>query len=394
MFNIILALFAGILIGWNFHSFFLALDAPKILRDDFNISQTFLDKNEGNSTISPIKAVKKIEVVKKEIPKKIYQPIKTSFYSLLHNGLFSDAMALYQQGSYERILFYRSTLKEYFEKENITNQEKTIRELLEYIEIDPENGESQLFLAKIYKERKEYKEAIKILNGLIEANTHIENDVVYTFLIDTTRLYIDSLKDSKSYQELQNFLEAQIRLNSKSSFFTFALAEHHVSLQSFNTATTLLKDIEFDDEYGERAKALLLKIEKNETTKEEYTYKLPLRQEGSHFMIDVTIDDTPLTLLLDTGATLTLIDEEKLPSSLTLINDNVKLKTAGGEVSTQLKMAQSFTVGEVKLKDFKVTTSSFTQENADGLLGMNFFQRFKFKIDQEKSLLFLSKKSK
>ncbi len=387
MFNIILALFAGILIGWNFHSFFLALDAPKILRDDFNISQTFLDKNvsknEENSTISPIKAVKKI-----------YQPIKTSFYSLLHNGLFSDAMALYQQGSYERILFYRSTLKEYFEKENITNQEKTIRELLEYIKIDPENGESQLFLSKIYKERKEYKEAIKILNGLIEANTPIESDILYTALIDTSRLYIDVLKESKSYQELQSFLETQIRQNTKSSFFTFALAEHHVSIQSFNTATTLLKDIEFDDEYGERAKALLLKIEKNETNKEEYDYKIPLKQEGSHFTIDVTIDDTPLTLLLDTGATLTLIAEEKVPSSLMLINDNVKLKTAGGEISAQLKIAKSFTIGEVKVKDFKVTTSSFTQENADGLLGMNFFQRFNFKIDQEKSLLFLSKKSK
>ncbi len=396
MFNVILALFAGILIGWNFHSFFLALDAPKILRDDFNISQTFLDKNvsknEGNRTISPIKFVKQTEEVKKETAQKVYQPIKTSFYSLLHNGLFSDAMALYQQASYERILFYRSTLKEYFEKENMTNQEKTIRELLEYIAIDPENGESQLFLSKIYKERKEYEEAIKTLNELIEANTHIESDILYTALIDTARLYIDSLKKSKSYQELQTFLETQIRQNIKSSFFTFALAEYHVSMQSFNTATILLKDIEFDDEYGERAKALLLKIEKNETNKEEYAYKLPLRQEGSHFTIDVTIDDTPLTLLLDTGATLTFIDEEKLPSSLTLINDNIKVKTTGGEISAQLKMAQSFTVGEIKLKDFKITTSSFTQENADGLLGMNFFQKFKFKIDQEKSLLFLSKK--
>ena len=392
MFNIILALFAGILIGWNFHSFFLALDAAKILRNDFNISQTFLDKNESNSTLSPVKSVKEVEAIKQETTKKVYQPIKTSFYSLLHNGLFLDAMDLYQQSSYERIIFYRSTLKEYFKKENMSNQEKTIKELLEYIEIDPENGESQLFLSEIYKERKEYKEAIKILNELIEENTHIESDLLYTALIDTSRLYINALKASKSYQELQNFLEAQIRLNSKSAFFTFALAEHHVSMQSFNTATILLKDIEFDDEYGERAKALLLKIEKNETNKEEYTYKIPLKKENSHFMIDVTIDDTPLTLLLDTGATFTLIDEEKVPSSLTLINDNVKLKTAGGEVSAQLKMAQSFTIGDVKLKDFKVTTSSFAQENADGLLGMNFFQKFKFKIDQEKSLLYLSEK--
>jgi len=113
---------------------------------------------------------------------------------------------------------------------------------------------------------------------------------------------------------------------------------------------------------------------------------------GSHFTIDVIINDTPLTLLLDTGATLTLINEEKLPSSLTLINDNVTLKTAGGEVSAQLIMAENFRVGEIDLKNFKVTSSSYSQENADGLLGMNFFQKFKFKIDQKKKVLFLSKK--
>lgn len=87
-----------------------------------------------------------------------------------------------------------------------------------------------------------------------------------------------------------------------------------------------------------------------------------------------------------------MINEEKLSSAPTLINDNVTLKTAGGEVLAQLKMAQKFTVGEIELENFKVTTSSFTHGNADGLLGMNFFQKFKFKIDQEKKLLYLSEK--
>jgi len=393
MFNIILALSAGILIGWNFHSFFLALDSPKILRTDINISQAFVfDTNESNNTTLPSP---KIEEVVKDEPKpskKIHEPIKTSFYSLLHNGLFSDAMALYQQGSYDLILFYRTTLDNYFKKENTKNQEKTIREIREYIEIDPDNGESQLFLAQIYKERKAYKESIQILHELIERNTKVDNEVIYTAFIDTSRLYIDALKESKSYEEIQKFLETQIQLGTKSSFFTLALSEHHIFMQSLSTATILLKEIQFDEEYGERAKELLNQIEKNEITKEEYSYKIPLTKVGSHFTIEITIDETPLTLLLDTGATLTLINEGKIPTSLTTINDNIILQTAGGEVSAQLKMAQSFKVGEVKLENFKVTTSSFEQDKADGLLGMNFFQKFKFKIDQEKKLLYLSEK--
>jgi clan AA aspartic protease (TIGR02281 family) len=393
MFNIILALSAGILIGWNFHSFFSALNAPKILRTDINISQAFaLDINESNITQSTSTTIEKIVNEKPKAIKTTHEPIKTSFYSLLHNGLFSDAMSLYQQANYELILFYRTTLENYFKKSNSKDQEKTIREILEYIEIDSENGESQLFLAQIYKERKEYKKSIKILHELIEHNTRVDNEVAYTALMDTTRLYIDSLKESKSYEEIQKFLEAQIRLGTKSSFFTLALAEHHIFMQSFDTATILLKEIEFDEEYGERAKELLNKIAKNETSKSEYSYKIPLKKEGSHFTIEVTIDNTPLTLLLDTGATLTLINEERVPASLTTINDNVMLKTAGGEVLAQLKMAQSLTVGEIELKNFKVTTSSFEQDKADGLLGMNFFQKFKFKIDQDKQLLYLSEK--
>jgi clan AA aspartic protease (TIGR02281 family) len=394
MFNIILALSVGILIGWNFHSFFSALTPPKILRTDINISQAFsLDINESNITILPSPTQK--EIIKEETPKekvvqkKTYEPIKTSFYSLLHNGLFSDAMALYQEASYERILFYRTTIENYFKDLNTTDQEKAIREILQYIDIDPENSESQLFLAQIYKEKKEYKESIKILYDLL---TRMENEIAYSNLMDTTKVYIDSLKESKSYQEIQKFLEAQIRLGTKSSFFIMILAEHHIFMQSFDTATILLKEIEFDEEYGERAKELLNKIDKNETNKSEYSYKIPLKKEGSHFTIEVTIDNTHLTLLLDTGATLTLINEEKVPASLTTINDNVMLKTAGGEVSAQLKMAQTLTVGEIKLENFKVTTSSFEQDKADGLLGMNFFKKFRFKIDQDKKLLFLSEK--
>ena len=387
MFNLILALAAGILIGWNFHSFFLALDGPKILRTDVNISEMFLDINNSQTTSPTLD-----QNIKEETPQKTHKPIETSFYSLLHNGLFSEAMTLYQKGSYELVLLYRTTLDEYFKKENLKNQEKTIEEMLQYIEIDPENEITQLFLSEIYKERKEYKKSIQVLNELIERNRGLDNEVLYSTLIDTSRVYIELLQSEKSYQELQSFLETQIALNINSSFFTLALAEHHIFMQSFSTATILLKEVEFDEEYGEKAKILLDKIEKNETSKKEYEYSLPLKKKGSHFTIDVEVDNIPLSLLLDTGATLTLVNEEKLLSSLTLINEHVTLKTAGGEISAQLEMAQNFTVGEVELENFKVTTSSFTHEDADGLLGMNFFRKFNFKIDQEKELLHLSKK--
>ncbi len=46
----------------------------------------------------------------------------------------------------------------------------------------------------------------------------------------------------------------------------------------------------------------------------------------------------------------------------------------------------------LELKEFEFVTTPFKQRSADGLLGMNFFKRFKFKIDQEEGVLYLKKK--
>jgi len=144
-------------------------------------------------------------------------------------------------------------------------------------------------------------------------------------------------------------------------------------------------------EYGEKAKALLEKIEKIKAKKADYTYKFPLIKEGEHFLISVVIDEIPLKLLLDTGASYTLIDEDKLSSS-TILEEEITLQTPTGEIHTKLQQAQNFRVEELELKEFKLVTSPFKQESADGLLGMNFFKQFKFKIDQEEKILYLSKK--
>jgi len=381
MFNIILALTAGILIGWNFHTFFVALNPPIIFKNDINISQTTTPESNGSTASTKIPSDKE----------KHEKPMQSSFYSLLKNHQFSDAMELYQNSSKERVLLYRSTLNTYFKKRSLTHQEESIKELLEYIKIETENESSKRLLIDLYKKRKEYKESIKLITELIDSSSHEENEKLHQDLVDTSRLYIDTLQASKSFQQLEAFLERQIEYGVKAEFFIFNLAKYHVSMQSYDSAIKLLKEIEFDEKYGEKAKELLNKIITKKSINSEYLHKLSLTKNGSHFTIDVTIDDTPLTLLLDTGATLTMINEDKL-SSLTLINENITLKTAGGDVPAQLQMAEKLTVGDIELENFKVTTSSFKQEKADGLLGMNFFEKFKFKIDQENAILYLSEK--
>ena len=399
MFNIVLALVAGVFIGWNFHSFFQALNPPTILSTDINISsldnkQALKVKNIEIKNEENISKTQKIEKFLKRIDNNQTdeKAIPVTFYTLLNNGLYSDALALYKNENKEKKMLYRVTLESYFQDKIMMHSNEAIIQLEEYIEIEPQNIKSEEQLIQAYIQIKEYDKAIHLLIKRIENTSSAEEqEKLSQKITHTSQSYIDELTKNKNFQQLVAFLKEHIEYGFNVPFFTFTLAKHYVKSQEYLLAVKLLKEIEFNDEFGERAKKLLEQIKDKKINQEEYQYKLPLIKEGEHFLINVNIDETPLKLLLDTGASYTLIDENKL-SSLTLIDDEITLETPAGNISSRLQQAQSFKIAELELSEFKLVTSPFNQAHADGLLGMNFFKQFKFKIDQEKGVLYLGEK--
>jgi len=395
MFNLLLALMTGIIIGWTFHAFFTQLNAPNILKNDINIS-TPLEKR----MIQQPQALTSTQNVEKQAPKIVSQPepiestVKKnqtdSFSTLLKKGFFSDAMALYLDAQNDKLPLYRAELLDYFTKKSTKDTDLTISQMQEFMVLEPEHKAVTLQLIGLYQSMKEYAKAITLIDELIETASPSELDALYRKLIKTSESYIDQLKISKNFHTMVSFLEERIEMGIQTSFYTYTLAEYYVEIKKYLLATQLLKEIEFDEDYSEKAKNLLEIINQKLLENKEYAHKLPLKKEGDHFTIDVTIDNTPLTLLLDTGATLTMINKDKI-SSLTIIKENITLQTAGGEINAQLQEAESFVVGEIELGKFQVVSSSFEQQNADGLLGMNFFKEFKFKIDQDEEVLYLSR---
>ena len=381
MFNILLALIAGILIGWNFHSFFMALNPPKIVRDDFNLSYKPIKKVEFNTSVK--KEKEENQTIKKVSP--------ITFSSQLNNNLFLDAIRLYQKSNEDKKTFYRIQLDSFFQDKIFTNSKEAILQLKEYLKIEPENIKTRLQLIEAYQITEEYNRSIEILIKLLNSsNSAIEQELYHKEIIRISQIYIDKLIKDKNFQQLIAFLEKHIEYEFNTTFYTFTLAKHYTDTKEYHLAKKLLKEIEFDEEYGERAKALLKKIENRGNIEENYTYKFPLIKDGEQFLIEVNIDEIPLKLLLDTGASYSLIDENKL-SSLTVIEEEITLQTPAGNIISKLQQAQSFKIKELELKEFKVVTTPFKEKNADGLLGMNFFKKFKFKIDQKGEILYLTK---
>jgi len=379
IFQISLSLIIGILVGWNFHIFYISLEPTISIKNNKTI-----DKNTTKTVIIS-KNIKNKNIKDKKIDNNLSNQLK--FEKLLKNGDFDNAISLYMDGDEEEIKKYKLILKVYFYDNATKNPKKIIEEMLTYIELEPEAYNIKIHLAKIYREQKEFQKALNLLFEIKETQNSkiVENDLNIT--IDK---YIKHLKNSKNFKKLISFLEELINRDENSQNYTIRLAEIYTQLNKYEESKRVLEEIDENSIYSNKAKNILKKIEKKEKELQHYRYIIPINRVGSQYSINISINNTPLTLLLDTGATYTFIDEEKLPS-LTL-GKEILLNTAGGEITAHFANVETLNIGELQLNNFPITVAPFKEDFADGLLGMDFFEKFDFKINQNIGLLYLSEK--
>ena len=120
---------------------------------------------------------------------------------------------------------------------------------------------------------------------------------------------------------------------------------------------------------------------------------VPLERVGNQFYVDASIDDaTEVTLMVDTGAAMTVLSSELLAVLGYDLAAAPKryFSTAGGVVRAPVVRIDSFELGGRRLRDFPVGAIDMPlSADAAGLLGMDFLSRHPFAIDQERSVLIL-----
>ncbi len=351
MLQIVLSLMVGIFIGWNFHLFYSELDKitqspPKLTlskqcKEEHNYSKKDAQTPQLLDLAPPLK-----DTALKASTDPIEENLTESFEELLKRGEFADAMAFYMEGNEEQIKAYQQLLSDYFKEQINLDPQQAIEKILYYIEIEPQSQKMQHYLANYFQKKGKLNNAVTLFERLQEEGDD-EN-------------------------------------------ITLSLAQLYLDLEKYERSTQLLQEIPFDSIYYDRATHLIEKIQKKQAQQEKYPYHIPLIKEGAHYTLMVEINQTPLKLLLDTGASYTFIDEEKLPSLS--IEKEILLNTAGGEIIARVTHVQEFVIDQVKLENFKITMGDFSRNYADGLLGMDFLKQFDFKIDQEKEILYLAQK--
>jgi clan AA aspartic protease (TIGR02281 family) len=121
---------------------------------------------------------------------------------------------------------------------------------------------------------------------------------------------------------------------------------------------------------------------------------IPLLRSGSHFLVEARLGQTqPARLLIDTGASLTMLTADTLKRrgiGAHATGKSGTFNTANGRVRAPIYRLDSLSVGDWQVSDLEVGVLELSDARIDGLLGMNFLRHFQFFIDQDAALLRLS----
>ncbi len=107
------------------------------------------------------------------------------------------------------------------------------------------------------------------------------------------------------------------------------------------------------------------------------------------------IDD--ITLLIDTGASITTLSTETFNSlktqyQATLVGTRL-FQTANGTTKGTVYTFDTLALGSYQMNNVQIAILNFDMKgNIGGLLGMNVLRRYRFQIDQENNVLLLEKK--
>jgi predicted aspartyl protease len=140
--------------------------------------------------------------------------------------------------------------------------------------------------------------------------------------------------------------------------------------------------------------ALRRRLDESVALAERFPEGLPLTPHGDHFAIEATLPGgRVLRLLLDTGATLTVLRPAVLGSAAGArpADRTIRLGTANGVTSAPLWRLDALHLGPVAVEDLRVAALSLEGlEDVDGLLGMDALGRLDYRIDPAAGRLHLA----
>lgn len=188
--------------------------------------------------------------------------------------------------------------------------------------------------------------------------------------------------------------------------FAYELALAHLRLDDQQMAEQLFKQLLSEPQFTNLAQTQLDKLRSRSTQTDAVDIEatqsashaandivVPLRRVGNSFMVNGSLRGTEISLLLDTGASITALNKsliERLKLSPT--GEVIRLNTANGETRSRLYKAENLRLGGVNITSAVVAEIELTNNvGFQGLLGTDLLNqadpRYSYLIDNAQNAL-------
>jgi clan AA aspartic protease (TIGR02281 family) len=273
------------------------------------------------------------------------------------------------------------------------------------------NGlESWILLSNIQQDNKQWQQAI---NSLLSASA-IEYrpdklSALMTNLVTVASQQRASLEQRNDELGIQQLYQMLYERHPSYARFQLELALSHLRMNDITSARSLLEPLQYDAEFGAIANNTLAQLVENSTRSPEAgsikppkpiseEVVVPLLRSGHSFFVNAAINEHPLRLLLDTGASITALSQATIKSlRLKPTGRTIRLNTANGTLQAKLYLAERIRLGSLLLQDLLVAEIEFEKNSQiHGLLGTDLLNhldnRYNYIIDNQRSELIFKAK--
>ncbi len=258
--------------------------------------------------------------------------------------------------------------------------------------------------AKVLMARRRYLQALESVFLAHEMSvSQQEQSQIITDIKNIINRVINAFNDKDGVlieSEFEQFLlYAQQQLQEYIPI-SLSLAQVYWQQGEIQRALDVLAFLPYDEQYTPKVDDLVRKLQEAQALALINAQGIQLIKSGSQFLVNVNVGgELDLVLLIDTGASYTSLSRqaiERIANQTNALSDElkkVKVNTANGSTVARVFKLSSLALEHTQLENISVLEVNMGDHSrSDGLLGMNFLGKFKFKIDQENGLLFLEAK--
>jgi len=318
------------------------------------------------------------------------QSSPTDFFTLLNEGHIGRAITLITHWSPQRQQQARSVIR-HTASSLLTDHhvDAALALMTPYQQQWPQDIEGRQLLARGLLASGQFTAAITLLTASIPLTAdQTALHALHDLLALAIARYDALLRQRDQRNTLLDFYRQLAANDGGNVQYQFKQAQLLVEMGQLTEASALLQPLLFgNNSVTQFAHQLQRTIDQQ--LAQQFTDTIALTRLDNHFLVPVQIDGDIFMLLLDTGASLTLLS--KTLANRSTKQETITLATANGTVTVPTMVVAQVQLGHQVLHHISVAlTKNMGIGGADGLLGMDILKRFHFVIDQEHATLRLT----